>query len=812
MGIGDAFAKARSTSAASPIVGQGAVWDQDQIWTSGLGSGWNWLPVFQGWRRDLGFWPALSRIWHVAWDAEVAAYRLFLWLPVFQALGIILYFYADQEPALWAGMSGVLMIALAYGMARHLHWLVASRALLAMGFIIGGFTLAGVQTYFAAAPVIDRTLSARATAFIETIDDYKGGSRLLLRVLSIEGLAPHATPVRVRVTLRARSPFVSGTIIQAQLRLMPPPAPSEPGGYNFSRDAYFDQIGAVGSVSGRLELAPEAAQIPLRARLNAMIDRSRNLLTDRIIAHVGPSMGPVTAALVTGKRGLIAESINDDLRNAGIYHVVSISGLHMVLAAGLFLWSVRALLALFPAIALTYPIRKWAAGFALMGALAYDIFAGSEVATERSLVMIGVILIAILFDRPALSMRNLAIAALIILIREPATLLGPSFQMSFAAVAAMIATYERPLGGMSSEEKSFNGWFAQGAKVLLTMVVTTLVASLATDPYSLFHFHRFNPYGLFGNALTLPIVEFIIMPMSLLGVMAWPFGLDLPFWWVAGQGIWLMMQSAHYVSSLSGSAIYLPAFSGAAILWLSAALVWLTLWHSWIRWGGLIFAVLGVTLACQSPRPDLRIDAQGRTLALRSPSGAYEILNGQANLFAVSQWLSADGDARAPNDPKLSGTSHCDRLACIGLVASGHQLALIKDAAALPEDCRRADLVVTFLRMGTSCQGPDLVLDGRFFDLYGASQISFGPEGEPTIISERGPMTDRPWASARRKNFAPNDLLKGAQPRSSSRAAAIAAPIDPGDVSDDSVMMDDTDASESENVSEANAADTSGRR
>ncbi|NDA46542.1 MAG: ComEC family competence protein [Alphaproteobacteria bacterium] len=696
--------------------------------------------------------------------------------------------------------------------ARHLHWLVASRALLAMGFILGGFTLAGVQTYFASAPVINKTLSARATAYIETIDDYKGGSRLLLRVLSIEGLAPQSTPVRVRVTLRARAPFVSGTTIQAQLRLMPPPAPSEPGGYNFSRDAYFDQIGAVGSVLGRLELAPEAVQIPLRARLNAMIDRSRNLLTDRIIAHVGPSMGPVTAALVTGKRGLISEAINEDLRNAGIYHVVSISGLHMMLAAGLFLWSLRALLALFPAIALMYPIRKWAAGFALVGALAYDIFAGSEVATERSLVMIGVILIAILFDRPALSMRNLAIAALIILIREPASLLGPSFQMSFAAVAAMIAVYERPLGGSGPATHQFQGWIEKGLKLLLTMLVTTCVASLATDPYSLFHFHRFNPYGLFGNALTLPIVEFIIMPMSLLGVLAWPFGLDLPFWWVAGQGIWLMMQSAHYVSALSGSAIYLPAFSGASLMWLSAALVWLTLWHSWIRWGGLVFAMLGVTLALHTPRPDLRIDAQGRTLALRSASGSYEILNAQANLFAVSQWLSADGDARSPNDPKLNGTSRCDRLACVGLMASGHQLALIKDAAAVPEDCRRADLVVTFLRLGTTCQGPDLVLDGRFFDLYGASQISFGPEGEPILTSERGPMTDRPWASARRKTFVARDLLKGAQPHSTSSPAQNAAPIDPGDVSDDNLMLDDTVASESENLFEANGAETSGRR
>ncbi len=790
MSFGDAFAKAHSPSATSPALGRGTIVDQDQIWTSGLGSGLRWLSVFQIWQRDFGFWQALSRLCHLAWQAEIAAHRLFLWLPVCQAIGIILYFYADQEPALWAGLSAVLVLSLACVITHRLHWHVASRCFIALGFIMAGFTFTGLQTFLISAPIVEHTLIAPTTAYIETIDDHKGGSRLLLRVLEIEGVSAHSTPVRVRVTMRTRSPFVSGTTIKAQLRLMPPPAPSEPGGYNFSRDAYFDQIGAVGSVMGRLERAPDAMQIALRARLNAMVDRARNQLTDRIIARVGQSTGPVTAALVTGKRGQISEAINEDLRNAGIYHVVSISGLHMVLAAGLFLWSLRAFLALFPAIALHYPIRKWAASFALFGALAYDIFAGSEVATERSLVMIAVILIAIIFDRPALSMRNLAIAALIILLREPASLLGPSFQMSFAAVAAMIAVYERPLGGSIKDQMERNGWLDQALKIILTMVVTTFVASLATDPFSLFHFHRLNPYGLFGNALTLPIVEFIIMPMSLLGVMAWPFGLDLPFWWLAGQGVWVMMQSAHYVSTLSGSAIYLPAFSGAALLCVSASLVWLTLWQSWIRWGGLIFACIGIVLAVQTPRPDLRLDAHGQSLSLRSSNGLYEILNQQANPFGVSQWLSADGDARSPYDPNLMGTSRCDRAACVAVLASGHVLSFVKEASALREDCHRADIIVTPLRVDTQCQGPDLILDRNFFDLYGASQISFGTEGEPILTSERGPMTDRPWASAKRKILSKRDLPQSnptAALQASSNLSATQSylPIDPEDVVED---------------------------
>ena len=712
---------------------------QRPIFAPGLG-----LP---GWFTDLR--ESLETALRAAITAEIDARRLFLWLPVLFGGGILLYFAADREPSLWApaSVTGVFAVG---AIAAHVQERIrVFRACLALAMLFGGLAAAALQTRLAAAPVIGRTIVGRTTAYIETVDDNRSGGRMLLRVLSVDGLSPDATPARVRVTTRTRPAFAAGTTISATMRLMPPPRPSEPGGYDFARDAWFDRIGGVGNVVGRLEQATDA-DVPLTARVNAWIDRGRNALTDRIVGVVGGGGGAVTAALVTGKRGLIPEPMNDDLRGAGIYHVVSISGVHMVLAAGLFLWSMRALLALFPQVALRRPIKKWAAAFAITGAVAYDVFAGSEVATERSLAMTAVILIAVLFDRPALSMRNLAIAALIVLVREPVTLLGPSFQMSFAAVAAMIAAFERnPSHDRTETTNVAPTGLDRIRRVLVVMVATTLVASLATDPFATFHFHRFNPYGLIGNSLTLPVVEFIVMPMSLFGVAAWPFGLDAPAWWIAGQGVGLMMSVSHWVSGLSGSTRYLPAFGGGAVLLMTAAILWIVIWQSWIRWGGVAFAVVGVALAAVAPRPDVVIDSRAQTVALRAASGSYEVLNQKANLFGVSQWLTADADPRSPRDPELIGHSRCDRQGCVGALADGRVLSFAFDRAALAEDCRRADIVVTRLWAADLCRGPDVVLDGRHFDGFGATEIRFGPEGEAILHTHRTPDYDRPWSPAR---------------------------------------------------------------
>ena len=397
---------------------------------------------------------------------------------------------------------------------------------------------------------------------------------------------------------------------------MPPPVQSEPGGYDFAREAFFLQIGAVGNLVSRPVLAK--AQSPgMDAELMAWVDRRRNWLTERIIASIegasgggASGIGAVAAALVTGKRGMIPESANEDLRAAGIYHIVSISGLHMVPAAGLFLWAMRAAFALFPGLALARPIKMWAALFAMAGASAYCLFSGSEVATQRSLIMTLVMLGAVVCGRAAISMRNLAIAALLVLSLDPNALLGPSFQMSFVAVAAMIAAFERRAGAPAANDiwgmslprqdpaKDLRADpFGRAMLLAIAMGVTTLVASIATDPYALYHFHRITPYGLLGNMLVLPLIEIVVMPAAVLGVIAAPFGLDGPVWSLMGQGIAFMMSVAQWVANLSGSVLLLPAFGPAALLLMTSAILWVTLWQTRVRWAGIGFAVAGVIMA-----------------------------------------------------------------------------------------------------------------------------------------------------------------------------------------------------------------------
>lgn len=718
--------------------------------------------------------------WRQAWIAwlksclreEAEQRRLFLWLPVLFGTGVLLYFAAGREPVLWApALALVVLIPSALVCERRDHPRAAF-CFVALSFLFAGFFASCLKTAMVAAPVVGRFTIAKTIAYVETIDHRIKGARLLLRPISIAGKPAGALPRRVRVTMRWQPQFTAGARISATLRLLPPPVQSEPGGYDFSREAWFMGVGAVGNLVSKPVLVPanvDASAAPDAvagvARFNAWIDRGRNWLTERISTVIdeysgaGKGIGAVAAALVTGKRGMIPEETNEALRAAGIYHIVSISGLHMVLAAGLFLWLLRGFLALFPALVLSRPIKVWAALFAMVGASVYCVFSGAEVATQRALVMTLVMLGAIVAGRAAISMRNLAIAALIVLVLDPNALLGPSFQMSFAAVAAMIAAFERRAGAAGTGDP----WgmrpapddpaqdlradpFGRIMLVLFAMLITTLVASLATDPYALYHFHRITPYGLLGNMLVLPLVEFIVMPAAVLGVLAAPFGLDGPVWWLMGQGIEFMMTMAHWVAGLKGSVILLPAFGAGALLLMTMALLWLALWQTPIRWAGLIFAAAGIMLAASVKPPDLLISGQGRIAAYRNSAGVLEVLNARANKFGVAQWLASGADPRKPDSPSLAGKGRCDRTGCIGRMRDGRVLALVLSRAALAEDCGRADIVVTPLQAADLCKGPEKLFDRTWMRTHGAARIYLKRNGAFRFETARRPATDRPWS------------------------------------------------------------------
>ena len=542
-----------------------------------------------------------------------------------------------------------------------------------------------------AAPVLARTMIAPLTGFVEALEEREEGARAVVLVETLGTLAPEGRPQRVRVSYKGarvqrpglagatgatgpagpagatgaaatagaaaatRTAIRPGDFIAASARLLPPPEPARPGGYDFARDAFFRGIGAVGSLTGTIQVRDPPRPAPLDLRLAAAIDDARNALTRRMAAAAGGQAGAVAAALVTGKRGLIDPASNDALRAAGIYHVVSISGLHMVLAAGVVFQIVRGLLALVPVLALTWPIKKIAAALAMIGVTAYCAFSGWDIAAERSLIMTLVMLGATLVDRPALSMRNLALSALIALAREPEGLLGPSFQMSFGAVAGLIAFSRYLSGRLWSDEGAgpVGRTLSFAAASVLGSLATTVVATLATAPFSAYHFQNLQPFGVVGNLLTLPLISVVVMPAAVIGLLAAPFALDGPVWWVMGLAVQGMLAVSHWIAGFRGAIVIVPAAGTATLGLLSAAILVATLCVSRLRRLALLPAALGLALGVAPERPDLYVDRDGGAAALRGASGRLVVL-GRAPPFVLEQWLHADGDARDRADPGLA--------------------------------------------------------------------------------------------------------------------------------------------------------------
>jgi competence protein ComEC len=692
--------------------------------------------------------------WLTACIAREAERRhLFPWIPVCFGIGILVFLAADGRPALWApllaaGLGFTAAVALR-GRAVGMPIAIALTALFA-GF--AGFAAGVVRTRSVEAPVLQRTMIVPLSGFIETIEERgakagagtPAGARLTLRVHALGTLPPEERPARVRVTVRDPRGLSPGLFVSANARLLPPPESAWPGGYDFARDAYFRGIGAVGSLVGSVARPPAPSRPPFDLAVAAAIDEARNTLARRIATASGGAAGGVAAALVTGKRGFIDEPTNDVLRAAGIYHIVSISGLHMVLAAGTFFGVTRALLALWPTAALLWPIKKIAALVAMVGAAAYCIFSGSEVATERSLIMTLVMFGAVLVDRPALSLRNLSLAALIVLAREPETLLGPSFQMSFGAVAALVAlaAWLQPRLAAEPGGGALVRCFLWARRSFFGLIAVTLVASLATAPFAAYHFQTLTPLGLLGNALALPLVSLVVMPAALIGTFAYPFGLDRPVWIAMGAAVDGVLRLSAWVSGFEASTLLVPAFGAGALALMSLALLLVTIPVSALRWLAVLPAGAGLALAASPERYDLFVDRDGGGAAVRGANGRL-VLVGRPSGFVAEQWLRADGDARAAADPSLREGVRCDRWGCVVAMRDGRALAFVQDSRAFEEDCRRAAVIVSRLAAPEAC-GAAVEIDRAVLRANGATALRLTP-AEPAIRTSRPAGDPRPW-------------------------------------------------------------------
>ncbi|MBV8441259.1 MAG: ComEC family competence protein [Hyphomicrobiales bacterium] len=743
------------------------------------------LAATAGLARAAAYAPDWRKAFAGALAREVEERRFFLWLPVAAMGGVALNLAADREPVLWlpAGLAAVF---------AALAWVSRARPFalglsLALAALFTGFLAMSLRTERVAAPVLDRIRIVDLQGYVEEVDLRPVGARMVVAVFSADGMPREKIPRRVRVTTRKTPDIAAGDFVAMKARLLPPSHAALPGGYDFARDAFFAGVGAVGSTLGPIRRVTAPGDASWRQRFNAAIDQTRNRLALRVNAIIGGDEGAIAAAMVTGKRDFLSNDAKDLIREAGIFHIITISGVQMTLVAGIFFIVSRRLLALSPTLALKYPIKKWAAGVAMAGSLLYDIGTGSRVGTERAVVMTLIVLGAVIMDRRALTMRNLAFAVLAVVAIEPEAILGVSFQLSFAAVAALVAVMEARLASLESDPDPFlprrgraptGGLFADLFHKPLGLLGATACATGATASFMAYHFHDLSPYVLIGNPLTLTVIEFFAVPGALLGAVLYPLGLDAPVWLYVGMGIKFILWAARFIAEAPGATLHLRAFAPYALPFLALAVISATIWRTWtFRASAIPLAVIGVIGAAHGPRYDVIVAPSGDEAAVRDADGLLQVVGKRFNGFAAEQWLTADGDGRDPASAR-DPDAPCDRLGCVAALPEGESLSIVIDRMAFDEDCARAEVIVSALSAPANCRAK-FVLDDKALARFGAVGLTWSDEAGFMLASDRSTLQNRPWSPAPLK---PRDDRLVRPGHAASRGADPADPsVEPGE-------------------------------
>lgn len=661
-----------------------------------------------------------------------------LWLPVGLGTGTALYFTLSREPALWLGGSIFCAVLALIMLLRRRPG--AMLILLAAGSIVLGFTAAQVRTRLVEAPVIAKRLPPlMVTGRVMRIEARETGTRLWLDALTIPGLTADKTPARIRLRVMSPETLSVGDMIGVRAVLMPPPGPAAPGAFNFARQAWFQQLGAVGFAMGKPHVVRAA-----EGGFMLAVSRWRAAATERI-RHALPGVkGAVAAALMTGERGAIPESDLEAMRDAGLAHLLAISGLHIGLIAGLIFFAVRLGFAALPSVALRYPIKKWAAIAALIGAFAYLLISGATVPTQRAFLMILLVFGAVLVDRTVISMRMVAWAAAVVLLIAPESVTGASFQMSFAAVVGLIAAYEA-VGPRLAEWGREARWRLPAA-YLAGVVLSTIVATLATAPIAVFHFNQLAMYGLAANLVAVPLTALWIMPWSIVAWLAMPLGLESLPLTAMGWGIDAVIATAHTVAEWPGAVTLVPSVPAAALALFALGGLWLCLWRGNWRYAGLAVAAMGGILGSQSHPPNILVDGSARLLSVRNDAG-LSLSSQSVARFEGEMWLRRAGEAEAlpwPDRKPTPGLAlRCDRLGCI-FRDDTQTVALIRDSRALAEDCATATIVVSLVPTRWRCRQPTVVIDR--FDIWrnGSHAIWLSANGI-RVLSARQAAGERPW-------------------------------------------------------------------
>jgi competence protein ComEC len=676
------------------------------------------------------------------------------------------YFSLGTEPPLWTGLGGLAALGIPGFLCRRKP---VFYTLVPVLLVVLGFTAAQWRTWSVAAPALERkTYSVTLQGTVANVDPLPKSYRITLKDYTVtEGRIEHgAAPVQVRVKLKSGDTAepAAGDIVSLRAVLQPIGPPVLPGAFDFQRYAFFQQLGATGYAIGDLEkVKPRAGGYIFADLRRAVRDRVQADVPDRDDAAL------IVAFMVGDSTGISQDTWNI-CRLAGIAHLIAISGSHFMMVGGVPFFLIRALLAAFPFIALRFPVKKIAAGFAIAASVFYMLLIGEPVPAERAVVSISVIMLAIMLDREPLSLRLASFSALLILLCEPESLPEASFQLSYAAVIGLVSFYEATRDWWNTKFRDKN-LLRRWSWMLAGCAVTTFIASTATGPFALYHFARLPLFaGLAANMIAVPLSSFVTFPAGLLACLLMPFHLEKYPLWVTQKSLDVILYVAREVSTWP----YGSWAGGAVPAWFLAPVtlggLWLCFWRTKMRWLGLLPLAASVAMLFVTPKPDILVSGKADIFAVRDAQGKLWFSSAKGQKFLRREWLqlqSGVGDdyglwpypeekeededatpAPAPA-PAAGGALTCTEAACY-YRAKEQIVAFIRSPQALEQDCdglrQGAELVLSNLTLEPkTCHGNVVIHDQWAAKDDGAEEIYLKPGGGfriDSVVKRRG---HRPW-------------------------------------------------------------------
>nr|WP_280517629.1 ComEC/Rec2 family competence protein [Falsirhodobacter halotolerans] len=656
--------------------------------------------------------------------AEVRG-AMFPFLPVCLGLGIAGWFALPWEPARWVYAALAGLVLLGGGLTWRGPYLWQPVAL-ALTFVALGFGVTGVRAHWVAAPVLGFQYYGPVEGRVVEVDRNASDKlRITLDHVVLSRMEPERTPARVRISIHGdwtMPPPKPGARVMTTAFLGAPMPPTEPGGFDFRRMAWFDRLGGIGYTRVPvLALAPpeSGAQI---------IGRIRAFLSSRIQEQVPGQAGAFAAGSVTGDRSGITQSTVEALRDSNLSHLLAISGMNLAFLVAFTFGLVRYGLALIPFAALYLNTKKLAACAALAVSGFYLALSGGNVATERAFIMAAIMLGAILCDRRAISLRTAALSALVLLLWQPESLMNVGFQMSMAATVALI------WGFGLVDRMTFRGRLPQWSVPVYTAVLSSVIGGLATGPIAASQFNRYAEYGLLANMLTVPAMGMLMMPGAVLASIFGPLGLPQPGMWLMEAGGRWILAVAHWVAGFGGAVRGIPAPPGPVMPMLYLAALWMVIWPTQARWAALAPMAVAAGLWMSGARPEVLIAADGGVVGVTTAQGrALSFPTGSG--FAAANWLERDGDLASQKDAAERAGFHRDATGARVADLSGRALVHLKGKGApahVATYCKDGAVVVL------GAEWPDLPPEGCLLldriALARTGAISIGMDGGRMVM------------------------------------------------------------------------------